>query len=164
MDTEVYLIILSVNLGKFIKYWKYCPYLITDFDYNLHFERRCELYNINNNSRYLYQYICSYDSSKDFKKNNLKNEIKIDNIICMQVKEIKENEYNEVKNLFINEYKNENIYYCSRTNKPRNYSFVKHKNYKKTKYALNITLFITLILAYIFFYFISGFFYFLFSW
>jgi len=72
MNIVIHLIILSINLGKFIKYWKYCPYLITDFDYSLHFERRCELYNINNNSRYLYQYICSYDSSKDFKKNILK--------------------------------------------------------------------------------------------
>jgi len=66
LNYVIYLIILSVNLSKFLNYWKYCPYLITDFDYNLHFERRCESYNTNNNSRYLYQYICSYDSSKDF--------------------------------------------------------------------------------------------------
>ena len=142
MNNVIYLIILSINLGKFIKYWKYCPYLIKDFDYSLHFERRCELYNINNNSRYLYQYICSYDSSKDFKKKNLKNEIKIDNIICIPVKEIKDNEYNEVKNLFIDEYKNVNNYYCSRTNIPKNYSFVNHKNCKKAKYFLNIALYI----------------------
>ena len=155
INNIIYLIILSVNLDKFIKYWKYCPYLITDFDYNLHFERRCELYNINNNSRYLYQYICSYDSSKDFKQKNLKNEINIDNIICIPVKEIKENEYNEVKNLFINEYKNINNYYCSRTNIPKNYSFVNHKHCKKGKYFLNIALYITLILEYIIFYIIS---------
>ena len=157
MNNLIYLIILSVNLGKFKKYWKYCPYLITDFDYNLHFERRCELYNINHNSRYLYQYICSYDSSKDFKKNNLKKEIKIDNIICIPVKEIKENEYNKVKKLFINEYKNINNYYCSKTDMPKNYSFVNHKDCKKTKYALNIALYITLIFEYIFFYIISYF-------
>ena len=137
-----------------MKYWKYCPYLITDLDYNLHFERRCELYNINNNSRYSYQYICSYDSSKNFKKNNLKNKIKIDNIICIPVKEIKGNEYNEVKNLFINEYKNFNNYYCSRTNIPKNYSFVNHKDCKKTKYFLSITLYIIFIFEFIFFYII----------
>ena len=68
---------LSVNLGKFLKYWKYCPYLITDLDYNLHFERRCELYNINNNCRYLYQYICLYDSSQDFKKIILRIKLKL---------------------------------------------------------------------------------------
>ena len=73
----IYLIILSINLGKFIKYWKYCSYLIADFDYNLHFERRCELYNINNNCRYLYQYICLYDSSQDFKKIILRIKLKL---------------------------------------------------------------------------------------
>jgi hypothetical protein len=150
----IYLIILSVNIRKFLKYWKYCPYLITDLDYNLHFERRCELYNINNNSRYSYQYICSFDSSKNFKKNNLKKEIKNDNIICIPVKEMKENEYNEVKNLFINEYKNLNNYYCSRTNIPKNYSFVNPKNCKKTKYFLNIALYIIFIFEYIFIYII----------
>ena len=150
LNSVIYLIILSVNLSKFLNYWKYCPYLITDFDYNLHFERRCELYNINNNSRYLYQYICSYDSSKDFKKNKLKNQIKKDSIICIPLKEIKENEDNEVKNLFINEYKNINNYYCSRTNMPKTYSFVNYKNCKKTKYSLNIVLYIIFIFKLIF--------------
>jgi len=68
---------------------------------------------------------------KIFKKNNLKNKIKIDDIICIPVKEIKENDYYKVKNLFINEYKNLNNYYCSRTDIPKNYSFVNHKNCKK---------------------------------
>ena len=152
LNYVIYLIILSVNLRKFLNYWKYCPYLITDFDYNLHFERRCELYNINNNSRYLYQYICSYDSSKDFKKNKLKNQIKKDSIICISLKEIKENEDNEVKNLFINEYKNIKNYYCSRTNMPKTYSFVNHKNCKKAKYSLNIALYIIFIFEFIFLY------------
>ena len=125
----VYLIILSLNIIKFFKYWKYCPYLIKDLDYNLHFERRCELYNINHNSRYLYQYICSYDSSKDFKKYYLKYKIQNDNIICIPIKEIKV--INEVIYLFNNEYKNINNYYCSRTNIPDNYSFVNPKNCKK---------------------------------
>ena len=150
----IYLIILSVNISKLKKYWKYCPYLVTDLDYSLHFERRCELYNINENSRYSYQYICSYDSSKDFKKNNLKNEIKIDDIICISAKEIKENESNEVKTSFNNEYKNSNNYYCSRTNIPDNYSFVNHKNCKKAKYIWTIILYIIFIFEFIFSHFI----------
>ena len=72
----------------------------------------------------------------------------------MPVKEIKENDYNKVKNAFINEYKNLNNYYCSRTNIPKNYSFVNHKNCKKTKYFLNIAFYITLIFEYIIFYII----------
>jgi hypothetical protein len=72
----------------------------------------------------------------------------------MPVKEIKENESNEVKNLFINEYKNVNNYYCSRTDIPKNYSFVNHKKCKKINYFLNIGLYITLIFEYIIFYII----------
>ena len=138
---SAYLIILSVNISKFFKYWKYCPYLLKDLDYNLHFERRCELYNINNNSRYLYQYICSYDSSKDFKK---------DKIICNSVKAI--NETNKVLYLFNNEYQKSNKYYCSRTNMPDNYSFVNHKKCKKANYSWMIALLVIYIFEYIFYY------------
>ena len=145
----VYLVILSVNISKFFKYWKYCPYLIKGLDYNLHFERRCELYNINHNSRCLYQYICSYNSSKDFKKYNIKKEIQNENIICIPVKGIKET--NVIIYLFNNEYKNINNYYCSRTNIPDNYSFVNHKNCKKAKYSLMIALHVLFILEYIFY-------------
>ena len=137
------LVVLSVNITKFFKYWKYCPYLLKDLDYDLHFERRYELYNINNNSRYFYQYICSYDSSKDFKK---------DNIICIPLKTIKET--NEVLYLFNNEYKKSNKYYCSRTNMPNNYSFVNHKKCKKTSYSWMIALLIIFIFEFIFYYFI----------
>ena len=84
------LIILTINYTKFKSFWKDCPYLLSNFEYNIHFERRCELYNINHNSRYSYQYICSYDSSKDFKKYNIKKEIQNENIICIPVKGIKE--------------------------------------------------------------------------
>ena len=51
--------ILDVNDGNYRKYLKICPYTISDLDLNLHLGRRCDLYNINNNSRYSYQYICS---------------------------------------------------------------------------------------------------------
>ena len=46
-------------------FWINCLFTITG-DYNLHNKRRCELYNINYNSRYLNQYICSYDPYEDF--------------------------------------------------------------------------------------------------
>ena len=141
-------IILSINISKYLKYWKYCPYLIKDLDYSLHFERRCELYNINNNSRYSYQFICSYDSSKDF-KNKLQNEIKKDNIICIPIKNIKDN--NKIISLFNNEYKKIDKYYCSRTNVPDNYTFVNHKNCKKAKYSLMIVFYILSIFRFIFY-------------
>ena len=58
-------IYITLIIKYYFEYWKNCPFTITD-DYNLHYQRRCELYNINENSRYLYQYICSYDPSGDF--------------------------------------------------------------------------------------------------
>ena len=91
-------------------------------------KRRCELFNINNNSRYSYQYICSFDSSEDFdSKNKLSEKIEQDKIICVKPKLI------EMKNIilknFVNFYNDSVIYYfCSRTNIPKDYSFIAQKN------------------------------------
>ena len=52
------IIILGVNLSKFSNYWINCPFTINESFSNYHYKRRCELYNINENSRYKYQYIC----------------------------------------------------------------------------------------------------------
>ena len=129
-------ITLTVNYSYYNKYLKNCPYIISDLEYNLHIKKRCELYNINHNSRYSYQYICSYNSSKDF-KNELSSEIKKNNVICLPFKEPIQN--NKKINLFLNEYKNEEKFYCSRTNIPDDYPLIKHKdcnNNKKHKFML----------------------------
>ena len=55
-----------VNLKKFSIYWINCHFTINEPYINLHHKRICDLYNINNNSRYKYQYICSYNSFEDF--------------------------------------------------------------------------------------------------
>ena len=78
------------------------------------------------NSRYLYQYICSYDSSKDFnvkKEINYKNKNKKENIICLPYKNIIKD--NKIIEPFNNEYNNSKKYYCSRTNKPADYNYAK---------------------------------------
>lgn len=130
-------VLLSINLSKFMKYWRNCPYIMSDLDYSLHYNRRCELYNTHNNSRYSYQYICSYDSSKDFTENvKLKEEVNPDVVRCIQVNNLIED--NEIIQLFSNEYSKNNNYYCSRTNKPEDYSFAKHKDCNKTKYSLMV--------------------------
>ena len=80
------------------------------------------LYNIYNNSRYKYQYICSYDATKDFKANKTKDGL--DEVIC--IKKINDVKNNNIINEFVEIYSNSNInkfFYCSRTNKP-----IKHKN------------------------------------
>ena len=61
---------MMINIIKFDKYWEICPFTLSGLDYNKHCSRRCELYNINNNSRYSYQNIYSYNPSKDFESKN----------------------------------------------------------------------------------------------
>ena len=119
------LIIITVNYRKTGNYWKNCPYTINDLKYDLHIKRRCELYNININSRYSYQYICSYDSSKEF-KSKLSIEILPNKVVCNPFKNLIDN--NDIVKSFENEYKNEKKFYCSRTDLPKDYSFAKHKN------------------------------------
>ena len=129
--------VLETNVEKYRKYLKNCPYTISDLDLNLHLERRCDLYNINNNSRYSYQYICSYNSAKEFKyKENqidnikvpkkLEKKIKSDYVICLKAESLIEN--NSIVNLFNHEYSNSIKYYCSRTNKPNDFIYIEHKD------------------------------------
>ena len=129
--------ILDINDGKYRKYLKICPYTISDLDLNLHLRRRCDLYNINNNSRYSYQYICSYNSALEFrykenqidlqkKAKKLEKEINPDYVICLKVESLIKN--NSIIDSFSKEYTNSEIYYCSRTNKPNDFSFATHKD------------------------------------
>ena len=106
-----------VFLGLFVKYilYKiYCPFTLTNMDYKLHLKRRCELYNINRESKLPYQYICSYNAEKiyflslifimlcDF------NSTKITK--CSRVGSLINN--NKVIDTFLQEYYKEDIYYC----------------------------------------------------
>lgn len=126
------LVIISINFKKYKEYWKNCPFVISDLEYKKHIRRRCELYNINSNNRYSYQYICSYDSSKDFKKFFLEQNNKYNKIICIPLNTNIKN--NMIVNEFYKEYKSEKKYYCSRTNKPQNYSYAKSNDCNDTKY------------------------------
>ena len=132
-------ILLSVNSSKSTNFWSNCPYLMSDLDYSKHYKKRCELYHINNNSRYSYQYICSYDSSKEFKRQKLIQEIKPNSVICIEANNINNLINNKVIELFTNEYKNNKNFFCSRTNMPEdNFTFAKHKDCNNSKYSLMI--------------------------
>lgn len=102
-------IILSINIIKFKEYRKECPFHIK-FDSN--YEKRCELFNINANSRYKYQYICSYNPSKDF---TLSQKIKDNQIIWTKAK------------TSIHNIESKDIYYCSRTNIPNKNTYINIK-------------------------------------
>lgn len=118
------LLIIYINSFIFEIYLYYCPYLYNDNNYSLHYKRRCELYNINKNSRYKYQYICSFNSSYFSIDNFIIKKIKSDNICVPATKVV---EYNKIIVEFIYEYKTENKFYCSRKHLPKKYPFAKDK-------------------------------------
>ena len=125
------LIVININLKKFKNnFWKNCPFVIDEAYYSENIRRRCDLYNRNFNSRYSYQYICSYDPSDDFKY-SLSEEIEPDQIICINYNNPIED--NSVIQSFINVYNEEKKFYCGRTNKPTGYSKVKPKDCKDSK-------------------------------
>ena len=134
-------IILLTNLYRFEKFIKNCPFYLDKLDYDLNFDRRCELYDTNYNSRYSFQYICSYDSSKEFinNKNKLIQEVKPDTVICTKFNELIDN---TIINTFKDVYNKKDKYYCSRTNIPQenDYSFAKAKDCRRSKYKLMFSL------------------------
>ena len=108
---------ITANSSIYSEFLKNCPFTLSDLDYHLHIKRKCELYGINRNSRYKYNYICSYNAYKDF--NGEKTDDGLDKIICIPAKKI------EIVNNFINEYKEKTNYYCSRIDKPKKNEFIK---------------------------------------
>ena len=136
------IILFSINLHKFSNYWINCPFTISEPYEKLHHKRRCELYGINNNSRYKFQYICSYDSYLDFAYDyhyyyvngisfivksykKIKQIIETDYVRCVQFTSVIIN--NPIVTEFNKEYLSENKYYCGRTNQPVKNNFVEDK-------------------------------------
>ena len=137
------ILILYINSLKFTEYFINCPYLFKNLNNNSSIERRCEFYDINRNSRYHYQYVCSYDSSKDFII-KLKPKIQPNCIICVRLRNIiMANDILDNLNEENNYYK----YYCHRTDKPIAYSFDKTNKYCKRK--VNTFQWISIFLVYI---------------
>ena len=141
------LIILSVNIDIYRKYLKQCPYRLNKLSYSKNLERRCELFNINRNSRYAFQYICSYNSSKEFNY-KLDKEIKEDKVICMPIKKLILD--NQIILLFFKKYINYNNYYCFRTNIPKNYTYINPENCNnKSKFTYTILLYVFFLIQFI---------------
>ena len=94
-------------------YHSQCPFLLTNFDYKIHAQKRCELYNINSTSIFPYQYICSFNA-----ESNERNCSKVEKLI----------EGNEVIDEFVNEYYQiKNLYYCDLKKQPSNFTIVNYK-------------------------------------
>ena len=151
------LIIICLYFKEVEYYCKNCPFFLKD-ELNKHYKRRCELYNINENSRYSNQYICSYDPTKDFKYKKVKignnyynvekkisKKIEDDFLICVKLNhEIYDN---LIISSFCEEYNDIDKYYCSRTNQPKKFDKIDDKNCKnKSIYSGIITILIIVIL------------------
>ena len=100
--------------AEYLNYKKFCPFSFSGLDYKLHLKRRCELFNINKESKYPFQYICSYNEEKiDIFSKKLSETFEIGNYSehnCSKVKNLIKN--NKVINEFVNEYYKEDLYYC----------------------------------------------------
>ena len=111
--------ILYFNLWNYRTFQRNCPFtLSSDFAINdeHYYNKRCELYNqYNNNSRYKYQYICSYNPYDDFK--NIKSKDGLNKILCTP--KITNITNNDIINKFEEKYNDTNnqLYYCNSADK-----------------------------------------------
>ena len=128
----------NFNENNFEKYIINCPFTfnsnITNFNESIYGKRRCELYNINKNSRYKYQYICSYNASEDFKSDKTKDGF--NKIVCVsKTHNIERNDIiNEFNSVYENKDKNEsNLFYCSRIDEPKKDEYIKDEYCNKEK-------------------------------
>ena len=133
--------VFAINFSFYSRYKIICPFTLKDIEFKSHIERRCELYNKNLNSRYSYQYICSYNPIKDFKKLILdKKEYdtsnKLDLIRCVPVNNILSD--NDIIYEFSHEYYDIDKYYCSVVYEPKKNNYVNYKECHKNKSAIYI--------------------------
>ena len=130
----ILIIAISINSFLFIlfplyyaNYKKSFPFIINNFDYALHFEKRCELYKINNDNFLPYQYICSYNAEKvdsafeSFKINKYFSYIK-----CSKDESLMKSD-NNIINTFINEYAKDEIYFCDLKELPQKFNNINPK-------------------------------------
>ena len=133
-------LLYSINYFYFAKYHKNCPFSLSSdlFSNNTSYyeKRRCELYNIYTNSRYKYQYICSYNASKDFE--NDKSDNGLDKIIC--IPKINNITNNNIINQFSVLYGNNDseLFYCNRYDLPKKNVYIKDKYCNNNR---NLTIF-----------------------
>ena len=118
-------------LSNYFGFKLICPFSCSNFDYKLHLERRCELYDINFEKKSLH-YICSYNASKISSYfflgifPILSSLIESSEFECNKVESLIDN---DVINNFIKEYYKEEVYYCNFTNlRPQRYKLTNAPN------------------------------------
>ena len=133
--------VFAINFSFYTKYKIICPFTLKDIELKSHLEKRCEFYNRNLNSRYSYQYICSYNPIEDFKKLILdKTEYdpsnRLDLIKCVLVNTILDN--NDVVFEFSEEYPDIDKYYCSSVYEPKKNNYINNNECHKDKNIIYI--------------------------
>ena len=132
-------IIIFLNERNYQKYIKNCPFTfnidLLSFNESIYGNRICELYNINTNSRYKYQYICSYNAFEDFKGDKTKDGF--DKVTC--VPKLTNIIGNDVIRSFTEVYgnknkNNSNLYYCGRIDEPLKDEYIKDEYCNKENY------------------------------
>ena len=115
--------------GYYYVYKISCPFIKNNVDNELHFEKRCDLYNINTNNTYPYQYICSYNvedirvsyffkfRSTPFRK-------------CRKFEKLINN--NKIIDSFVEKYYKEDLYFCDILYYPSNFTSI-NPNYCHSK-------------------------------
>ena len=146
------LIAFSLNSEYYGRYKKICPFTLSNVDLKSHFEKRCEFYNKNDNSRYSYQYICSYNAYKDLEdfhpnKNDYETSNELVILRCLEYKNKIDGNY--IISEFVKEYNNTNKYYCSLVYRPKVNNYIDSKECIKDRKTINtlatILLFIQII-------------------
>ena len=114
LSTAITMLFHMIIIYLYYDYKLKCPFLLHNFDLNIHSQKRCELYNINSTSIFPYQYICSYYPGQNEER------------ICSKVEQIIKN--NDIFDIFLNEYyKEQNLYYCDLKEQPSLFIEVKPK-------------------------------------
>ena len=146
------LIAFSLNSEYYGRYKKICPFTLSNVDLKSHFEKRCEFYNKNDNSRYSYQYICSYNAYNDLEdfhpnKNDYETSNELVILRCLEYKNKIDGNY--IISEFVKEYNNTNKYYCSLVYRPKVNNYIDSKECIKDRKTINtlatILLFIQII-------------------
>ncbi len=134
--------ILSCSFFVYYLVYKYSiPFLIKNSDNSIHFKKRCDLYNINNDDSFPYKYICSFNAEViDFPLSLLREKKTWDIMECSEIQYLINN---EIINSFINEYNNTNLYYCDLKVLPNQYFKI---NPKEDNYGVTICPFILITL------------------
>ena len=129
-------LLLMTNKNDYDQYKIKCPFTMNDLDYNFHPEKRCQFYNKYTNSRYSYQFICSYNPSEELKKiilskDEYNNENGLDIVRCLPVNNLLSN-YDIISKFNI-EYNNSKKYYCNLVFKPKYNDFINEEECDKKR-------------------------------